>query len=62
MKHDTVTINKIIADDGFWLTNGQGIYSKEIFLGKNDSVLNWHEIPESEYKQILAEQEEKHNG
>ena len=48
MKHDTVVINKITADEGFWLTNGQGVYSKEVYLGKNDSPLNWYEIPDSQ--------------
>lgn len=57
MKHDTVIINKITADEGFVLTNGQGVYSKEIYLGKNDSPSNWWEITNYEYNQILAEQE-----
>lgn len=60
MKHGTVIINTIIADDGFWLTNGQGIYSKEeILLGKNDSALNWHEITDEEYQQNLTEGEKR---
>lgn len=59
MKHDTIIINKIVADEGFVLTNGQGVYSKEIYLGKNDSALNWYEITEYEYEQILKEEEEK---
>lgn len=59
MKHDTVIINKITADEGFVLTNGQGVYSKEIYLGKNDSPINWWEITEYEYEQILKEEEEK---
>jgi hypothetical protein len=57
MKHDTVIINKITADKGKVLTNGQA-YSKEIYLGKNDSSENWHEITEEEYQAILKEQEE----
>jgi hypothetical protein len=59
MQHDTVIINKITADEGFVLTNGQGVYSKEIYLGKNDSPINWWEITEYEYEQILKEEEEK---
>lgn len=58
MKHDTVIINKITADEGFVLTNGE-VYSKEIYLGKNDSPINWWEITEYEYEQILKEEEEK---
>lgn len=57
MKHDTVIINKIIADEGMWLTNGKGVYSKEVYLGKNDSAENWHEITEKEYQEALKEQE-----
>ena len=59
MKHDTVIINKITADEGFWLTNGQGVYSKEVYLGKNDSPINWYEITEEQYEQIIKEQEEQ---
>lgn len=55
MIHDTVIINKITADEGFWLTNGQGVYSKEVYLGVNDSPLNWHEITEAEYQAAMAE-------
>ena len=57
MKHDTVIINKITADEGKWLTNGQGVYSKEVYLGKNDSVVNWYEITDYEYETIVKEQE-----
>ena len=59
MKHDTVIINKITADEGFWLTNGQGVYSKEIYLGKNDSAINWYEITDYEYERIMKEQLEE---
>lgn len=58
MKHDTIIINKITADEGFWLTNGQGVYSKEIYLGKNDSAINWYEITDYEHERIMKEQEE----
>lgn len=59
MKHDTVIINKITADEGMWLTNGQGVYSKEVYLGKYDSIINWHEITDEEYQRIIKEQEEQ---
>ena len=49
MIHDTVIINKITADEGMWLTNGQDVYSKEIYLGKNDKAENWHEITSNRY-------------
>lgn len=58
MKHETVIINKITADEGMWLTNGQGTYSKEVYLGKNSTDAQWYEITEEEYEKIKAEQEE----
>lgn len=39
--------NKITADDGMILTNGE-TYSKEVHLGIYDSVENWHEIPDGD--------------
>ena len=57
MKHDTVIINKIIADEGTVLTDGQS-YGRIVFLGKEDSAENWREITEEEYQEILKEQEE----
>ena len=56
MKHDTVIINKIIADEGMVLTDGQS-YGRIVFLAKEDCAENWHEITEAEYEKILAEQE-----
>lgn len=58
MVHDTVTINinKITADEGMVLTNGEA-FSKEVFLGKNDKPENWVEITEAEYEEILKERE-----
>ena len=44
------------ADEGKFLTNGD-TYAKVVYIGKNDSSLNWHEITEEEYNQILQEQE-----
>lgn len=54
MKHDTIIINKITADEGKVLTNGE-TYSKEVYLGKNDCSENWHEITEEEYENLIAE-------
>ena len=48
----------IIAKEGMWLTNGE-TFSKSVYLGKNDSVTNWYEITDSEYKEILRKQEEE---
>lgn len=61
MKHDTVIINKIIADKGMILTDGQ-TYGRVVYLGKEDSALNWHEITEERYQEILKEQEETAEG
>lgn len=49
------------ASKGKIYTNGKA-YGHTIELGVYDKADNWYEITESEYKQILAEQEEKHNG
>ena len=57
MKHDTVIINKIIAEDGKMLTNGDA-FGKEIYLGKNDKIENWYEITEEEYNRIIEQETE----
>ena len=41
-----------------WLTNGE-TYSKEIYLGCNGSIDNWHEITDAEYEEIVKKQEEE---
>lgn len=53
---EEIKLRKMVATDGFVLTNGD-VYSKEIYLGKNDKPENWHEITDEEYQTILAEQE-----
>lgn len=45
------------ADEGFYLTNGD-TFAKVVYLGKNDSADNWHEITEEEKEQVEAEQTE----
>ncbi len=52
-----IIVRKLTATDGHVLTNGE-VYGKEIYLGKNDSPKNWHEISDAEYVQILAAEEE----
>ena len=49
-----IEIKKLTASDGMTLTNGEA-FSKEIYLGKNDSVDNWHEITDAEAERIQAE-------
>lgn len=40
----------LIADEKMILTDNE-IYSTEVWLGKNDSPSNWHEIPIEEVPQ-----------
>ena len=54
MTETTIELRKLTAADGMVLTNGEA-YGKEIYLGKNDSPDNWHEITDAEYETILAE-------
>ena len=42
---ENVTVLK--ADEGMTLTNGE-TFGKVVYLGKNDSASNWHEIPDEE--------------
>ena len=55
MKMTTIELRKITASEGMVLTNGE-VYSKEIYLGCNDSPDNWHEITEAEYNEIQEAQ------
>ena len=57
MKLETIELRKMTASDGMYLTNGE-VYSKEVYLGCNDSPDNWHEITEEEYEKIVAEENE----
>ena len=42
------------ADEGFYLTNGE-TFAKVVYLGKNDSADNWHEVTEEEKEQAETE-------
>ena len=44
------------ADKGKFLTNGE-TFGKVVYLAPNDSADSWHEVDETEYNQILQEQE-----
>ena len=57
MTQETITRIKLIASDGFILTNGES-YGKEVYLGTGDKPENWHEITEEEYEKIQAELED----
>lgn len=59
MEISTIEIRKLTASEGMILTNGE-IYSSvggDIYLGKNDSADNWHEITEEEYNTMMSENE-----
>ena len=56
MEKTTIELTKVTAAEGMWLTNGE-TYSKEIYLGCNDSIDNWHEITNKEYEEIVKAQE-----
>lgn len=47
MKKQTIELVKLTSSEGKTLTNGE-TYSKEIYLGCNDSVSNWYEINDSD--------------
>lgn len=54
MIETTIKIKKLTAAEGMTLTNGEA-FGKEIYLGKNDSADNWHEIPDEEAERLQAE-------
>ena len=60
METTRIELIKITAAEGKVLTNGEA-YSKEIYLGINDSIDNWHEITDAEYEEIIKKQEEELN-
>lgn len=43
--------NVLTADEGKVLTNGS-TYSKQVWLGINDSVNNWWEVDEAEAEEV----------
>lgn len=54
-----IELIKITATEGMTLTNGD-VFSKEVYLGKNDIAENWAEITdaEAEEKQKAGENRE----
>ena len=55
MEKKIIEIPVLTPSEGMILTNGE-TYSKEVWLGINDSTENWHEVPMAEYEAYLAEQ------
>lgn len=47
MTQETIELRKLTAAEGMTLTNGEA-FGKEVYLGKNDSPDNWHEITDEE--------------
>ena len=58
METTKIELIKLTPSEGMVLTNGE-TYSTEVYLGKNDSPDNWHEIPVEEHKVILEKEMEK---
>ena len=56
MIETTIMLRRLSSSVGHVLTNGE-VYGKEIYLGINDKVENWHEITDAEYAVIVAEEE-----
>lgn len=54
MTVSTIELRKLTAAEGMTLTNGD-TYSKEIYLGDNDSPDNWREITDAEAEQQRAD-------
>ncbi len=46
---EKVTVLK--AEDGYTLTNGE-TFGKVVYLGRNDSADNWHEITDEEAMEL----------
>ena len=58
MKMTTIELRKITASEGMVLTNGE-VYSKEVYLGCNDSPDNWYEITEDKWAALTANEEDQ---
>ena len=60
MEKTKIEFIKLTPSKGMILTNGEA-YSTEVYLGKNDSADNWHEIPVEEYEKILEKEMEENS-
>lgn len=61
MEKQIIELTKVTASEGMVLTNGE-TYSKEIYLGCNDIIDNWHEITDAQYSELAKRQEEEIRG
>ena len=48
----------LYADENMILTDGE-VYGKTVYLAEGRSALEFHEITDAEYEQILKDEEEK---
>lgn len=55
MIKEIIEIEKLTAAEGMTLTNGEA-FGKEVYLGKNDSAENWHEITDAEAEELQKEE------
>ncbi len=58
METTKIELIKLTPSEGMVLTNGE-TYSTEVYLGKNDSPDNWHEITVEEYEKVLEKEMEE---
>lgn len=58
MLQEQVIINKLIAEKGKVLTDGE-VFGKTIFLGNSRNPDEFYEISEEEYDAIMSEKETK---
>lgn len=55
---DIMTI--LQADEGHWITDGEGNYGRTIYLGIYDSPSNWHEVSKEEVPEDVRISIENH--
>ena len=48
----------LIADEGYLYTDGNGVFGKKIYLGKDRNKDEFYLITQEEYEEILKQQEE----
>ena len=61
MQTETINTTVLIADDGKILTDGV-VYGRTIYLAKNRSPEEFHEITEAEYEEIQKQSEAEVNN
>ena len=60
METTTIEVIKLTASEGMMLANADETFvCSELYLGKNETAANWHEITKERGEEILAEQRAK---